>query len=177
MEALELTRIESVKGTMPRGLGSVIRYSIDITSKPEFVEYFGELSVKQAMMLDINVLAGQGIEQGEFISPAVILDENDQPVMVAVGGTYSVEPDYNLFCRIALYRHNHSSVEAVTQEDFREAYGQAFGDQFYKKWTWLEENIAAMIAWFTSDADNGQRFIGLLMKRVRQYEQRLRDTK
>ena len=174
METLELTRIESVKGTMPCGLGSVVRYSIDITSKPEFVEYFGELSVKQAMMLDINLLAGQGIEQGEFISSAMILDDDYEVVMVAVGGTYSIEPAYDLFHRVTRWGYNFASGEALTREDFREAYGEESGDRFYEKWVSLDRGIEPMIAHLADDTGNGQTFLGMVMKRVRQYEKRLR---
>jgi hypothetical protein len=34
-----------------------------------------------------------------------------------------------------------------------------------------------MISYFSADTDNGQQFIGLLTKRVRQYENRIRDEK
>lgn len=177
METLEFTRIESVKGTMPGGIGSIVRYSVEMISDPALVECLGDTSVRQAILLDVNVLAGQGIEYGEFISSAILPGDDGEPVMVAFAGTYAMEPDYNLLRRIIMYRHNHSATEAVTPEDFREAYGQAFGGHYYDKWMWLEQNIAAMIGYFGSETDNGQTFIGLLMKRVRQYEKRLNARK
>ena len=174
---MEFTRIESVKGTMSGGLGAVINYSIDVISNPDLIDYLCELSLKQSIMMDVSILAGQGLEHGEFISSAAVHNDELELVIITVGGTYSIEPDYNLLRRITRWGYNFSSDEALTKEDFRKAYGQAFGDHFYEKWVSLDRGIEPMVGYFADNIENGQLFLRMVMNRVRQYEKRLKMRK
>jgi hypothetical protein len=162
---------------MPAGIGCIIRYSIDLVSNPGFAPYLDQMSVKQAVSMDVDVLSGQGFESGEFITSAVIVDDNHRSAIVAVGGTYSMEPDYKLMRRIARWRCGFSPGEAVTREDFAEAYGQMRGGHFYEKWVSFDRKIEPMTDYFGDNFKHGQAFIGMVMKRVYQFEKRLKEGK
>ncbi len=179
MEALELTRIEPKKGSIPGSVCTAIRYSIHLISHPNLVESFGKKALMEGVFVnDIAILSEGKLKSGEFISSVVATDfDNDRKeVIVTIGGTYSIEPDFKLFLRIARWKYNFSSDEALTREDFRETYGQAFGDHFYEKWV-SERDIEPMINYFCNHIENGQAFIGMVMKRVCQYEKRLKERK
>jgi hypothetical protein len=175
MEKLELTRIESVKDWMPGGIGCVIRYSIDRISNPDFAKCLYLKAVKVAMTCDIISLAAAGQERGEFISSVLLRNDEDgeKPEMFAIGGTYSIEPDYRLLRRITRWASNFTSDEAITREEFRKAHGTEVGDKLYEKWIALDRRVEPMINYFRDDTENGQAFIGIVMTHVYKYEKRL----
>jgi hypothetical protein len=176
METHGLTRIKPVEGTLPAKVGGVIGYAIDEISHPELVARLYDPSFKPILRLDIDELAAAGENGGRFISTGCVTDKGGQ-MAISVGGQWMLMPDFKLLCRIASWKFNFSCDEAVTREDFRETYGQAFGDHFYMKWKSFEGNIESMIGYFSNDADNGQRFIGIVMRRVYLYEKRLKERK
>lgn len=156
----------------------MIFYMVEEISHPEFVSYVETLSAKAVMVMDINVLVGQGIECGEFLSSfAVQPDEDDDPVLVTVRGNYMIAPDYKLLRRIVRWKYNFAADENITPEDFREVYGPAFGEHFHAKWISLDRDILKMIAYFADDIQKGQDFIGMIMRRVFQYEKRIKVSK
>lgn len=177
METLEFTRVESVKGTMPGGIGGMIHYSVEGISHEEYSDYTDLAAARTAIQRDINVLAEQGIDNGEFLSSFAVWQENGRALMVTVRGTFCLAPDYRLLRRVVRWKYNYDPSEAVTAEDFRQAYGQAFGDHFYSKWISGGSDITAMIAYFADDIDNGQRFVEILMRRVCQYENQTRERR
>lgn len=177
METIEFSRIESVRGSMPGGIGGMIRYTVDAITEPDYADCLDLLQAKTAIQLDINVLAAQGVESGDYISSFVVEDENEDTLMVAVRGTYMVVPDYRLLRRIVRWKHNYNSEEHISLDDFREVYGPAFGEHFHAKWISLDRDILKMIAYFADDIQKGQDFIGMIMRKVFQYEKRTKATK
>jgi hypothetical protein len=179
METPQLTRITPVKGTMPGSPGCIIRYSIDHISNPELAECIVGLSLKQVLRNDICVIAEAEGETGRFVSSAVAVKcdpERDEDI-VAITGTYTIEPDYRLLSRIARWKCGFSPDEAVTKEDFMETYGPARGGHFYEKWISFDRGIEPMIGYFGNSVDNGQAFLGMVMKRVYQFEKREMESR
>ena len=174
METLKLKRIKSAVNCMPGGIGGMIRYAVEEISHPHYAELTDSLQAKASIQLDINVLSGQGLEHGEFISSFVVLAPGSEtPELVTVRGSYMVVPDYRLLRRIVRWKYNYDATEAISPEDFREEYGTAFGDHFYGKWLSFGGDIVRMIAYFADNIDKGQAFLSIVMRRGLQYETRI----
>ena len=177
MENIELYRIESGSKTMPGGIGGMFRYTVDEISHAQYIDNLDDLSVKLALQMEFNMLAGQGMEQGEYLSSFIVPEDDGAFTRIIIAGTFMLVPDYRLLRRIVRWKYNYNSDEAVSLDDFREAYGPAFGEHFYAKWLMLDRDIIQMIAYFADDIDKGQEFIAMVMKRVYQYEKRTKAPK
>ncbi len=154
---------------MPLGVGGIIRYSINCISHPDFKGCLENQKLIAAMTEDIGTLARKGLMEGEFVSSFVVRDHKFELMMVAFGGTYSIEPDFEMFCRIMLWSYDHCYSEAITREGFIETFGQKEGDYYHAKWEESGKDLARMTAYF-KDRDGGQKFIGMVMGLVREYE-------
>ena len=176
MKTEELKSIEPKEGTISGSVGTVIRYSIEMISRPDLTECFGNVALSRGVFKnDIAVISEGKMTSGRFVSSVNVIDyENDRKeVTAAISGTYSIEPDYRSLLRILRWKRNLSSDEAVTREDFRETYGQTLGDHYYEKWVSLNRVFEPVLACFCDNIGFGQSFIGIIMNRVYQYEQRI----
>ncbi len=153
--------------------GGTIHYKVTGISHPEHIRFLDNPGAMSEINSDLRLLLMQGIDYGQFTSgftiPASVAGEE---VKVKVDGAFHIAPDVRLLCRILKWHYNFCPDEALTQEDFRKAYGAGFGDHFYARWRNLDMDIMKMLGYFGCSYDNGQRFLGIVMKKVFRYEQR-----
>lgn len=85
------------------------------------------------------------------------------------------ESCYDLFFRIYRWWYNHNNDEALSEELFRERYGRRMGSHYHEKWKSCDRSIWRMIGYFGNDRKNGTLFMDMVMARVTQYENRIKE--
>jgi hypothetical protein len=93
--------------------------------------------------------------------------------IVKCEGEWRIIPDYNLWKRIFGWWYNHDFDEALAAVDFCEAYGNWKGNHYFDKWISFERNIPKMIGYIGNNMEEGRAFLDRVMKKVRQYENRI----
>ena len=63
----------------------------------------------------------------------------------------------------------------TSEELFRERYGRRMGSHYYEKWKSYDRNIWRMIGYFGTDRKNGALFMDMVMVKVTQYENRIKE--
>lgn len=98
---------------------------------------------------------------------------DQQPVHYT--GMWYIIPDFTVFRRIFHWWYNYDFSEALSLEAFTETYGNWMGNHYYGKWVTYKRNIPKMIGYFGDNTREGQLFIDMIMKKVIQYENRLKQ--
>ena len=82
---------------------------------------------------------------------------------------------YDFFFRVYRWWYNHNNDEALSEELFRERYGRCMGSHYHEKWKSYDRNIWRMVGYFGNDRKNGALFMDMVMARVTQYENRIKE--
>ena len=82
---------------------------------------------------------------------------------------------YDLFFRVYRWWYNHNFDEALTEGLFQERYGRRMGSHYYEKWKSCGRNIWQMVGYFGNDCKNGRVFMDMVMDKVMQYENRIKE--
>lgn len=106
-------------------------------------------------------------------------DDDGKDIYTVVAGSWQIIPlDYNIISSIANWEYNYSSKEALTEELFKQYFGNLQGKHFYEKWIYTaKKNVLSMIHYFKESPDKGQIFCNMLMQQVKQYQIRQYGTK
>ena len=177
MDELIMHEIKPVANSIRIAAGGVIHYSIDKISDPGHVYQLGYMGVKSEIYSALRQLLREGVDSGDFMAWFCVPDpDTEADIAVSIQGQFHIGPDMKLLRRIFRWHYNYSQDEALTREDFIKAYGQAFGDHFYVQWEHMHRDIMRMVGYFCNNEENGQKFLGMVMRKVIMYEKRQSDT-
>ena len=161
--------ITPVRAEFTAGYGNVVEYAVTHLSDPRMEGTVPYEALTRTIEKEIRERLQGGEASGEFTTSAC------SPLggYLYVRLTYCTAPQYDVFMRIYRWWYNYDSAEALSEKDFQAAYGCVLGSHIYRKWLSFRRDISKMIGYLGEDAAKGQRFLGMVMRRVRQYEQRM----
>lgn len=110
--------------------------------------------------------------EGEICIP---LGDRNEETIVRYTARWSIAYDYRQFHRLFRWWWSHSYAEALTESDFKQAFGNRMGEHYFEKWRLYERSIPRMIGYFGADMHNGQLFLNLMARMVTRYETHIKE--
>lgn len=172
---MSLFEIEPVRHVMPIQPGVVAEFTFEAVSDPELVEQIRNPFLHYLIHTEIREQVSWGHTNGRHVFNMELRPQVNGRKFFEAAVSYSVVPEYRMLSRIFAWWYNYNSDEALSPEDFREAYGPALGDHIYSKWQFFNRDLTRMIGYFGTEEVKGQKFLCMLMRRVVQYEERMEE--
>ena len=177
MEMIETFPIEPAAFRIHTGTGGVIHYTVERMSHPDYAARLHDLGVKSEINEGLQLLIRDGLTDAEFVSGFTVPGDDGDELTVTVEGTFRLCPDYKLLRRIVWWLCNCKDEERLTHGEFIAEFGVVRGRAAASRWDYDGGNLMSMVAFFDDDPDEGERFLNLVMRKVVQYERRLRKIK
>lgn len=171
---MELYEINPVLSQFNAGYGNVVEYSIIAVSDIEYADRTDYPGLVRTIRKEIAERLIRNEPQGCFSTSAYVAKEGKDPLTIlTVRVSYLTIPDYEIFRRIFAWWYNYDVPEALSESDFRNAYGENTGSHIFSIWKIVNYDITSMVGYLGNDQGKGQKFLSMIMNHVQQFEQNL----